>query len=236
MLTWGEFKDVLWRMLNDEVDDPLDHSFTPEMMLDAYRWATRQFGAHTAPRAEVTFDSDALKLDLTNYDMTEDYVFVMPADCFENPESSAIVYYTSGGVNAIIPPIRVMDKGQLFGTVPGYWTRFMAGRWHLQLNVGASAASDSLTVLYYAYYALPDADADVLEIPEWAEKAVAYLCGANILNQKVISASGTNQFNEVQELRGMELNGWRVQQRHYNELYKLEISHFVSQNRRSVLK
>lgn len=235
MLTWGDFKGVLRRMLSDEVTPYLT---SEEILEDSYRWATRQFAAHTAPMAEYTFDSTVLKTSpATFYDMAEDYVFTLPGDVFENPELTGFAYWRQEGKNTILPPVRTSpEKTTLFGTVPGYFTYYRNGRWQVQVNVSSQLAEDSLTVVYYSYYGLPADDADELEIPDWAEKAVSYLCGANALNHRVMETSGTNQFNEVQELRGMELNGWRLQQKHFNAEYALEISHYLNQNRKAVIK
>ena len=237
MLTWGEFKDVLFRLLNDDVPNPDDHLYTEPMLLDAFRWATRQFAAHTAPMAEVTIDSTTLKTaPATFYAMDTDYIFTLPENVFENPELTGLVYWTTDGTNYVLPPIRTLAGTSVIGTVPGYWSRFQGGRWTLQVNLAEQLSSDSLTVVYYTYYTVPSDIDDVLEIPPWAEKAVALLCGANILNRNAILSTGTNQYNEVQSLRGGDINGWRLQQKAFNDAYALELSHYAQQNRKAVLK
>ncbi len=193
MTTWGELRTVVRRSL---LDDLSGNKFSDDVLRDSVGWALDRLCQHTAAETSVSYVGNGSQT-----------AFTLPANMYDTPDNYGLVHLESSSDLVVLRPV-YSSKSINIRTERGYyvWPR-------TTLNLVMAPLSDQLLVVrYYAVYNHPMQDSDVLDIPQWAEMAVAYQAAVYALSKRSYKESNISQFDRKPDSGTPEDNAIRMQQ------------------------
>ena len=209
-LLWGDLRTQIRRTI---LNDTSGSKFSNEVLLDSVHWALQTFCQHTAVATSVAVTGDGTTRS-----------FALPDNVYVSPELAGSVYIeTSGTYQYFTPRGYNLDNAQLpawlFYTRPDTLIHFV------------EAPADVVMVDYYAYYNAPYVDANTIDVPVWAQAAIAYLTAAYALSKEQMVLTGIRGFSEKPDTGGPEDNPYIKQQEYFMHLYECELKKRPAQNR-----
>lgn len=208
-MQWGLFRTQLRRSI---LKDEGQNIWTNPQLLDFLGWALDTFCAHTALVTSVSHPVTGVTVAL-------------PSDVYDDFEFTARCYVIEG--TRWIPVLPESESGVAEGEYA--YVRHTPNVLTLHRNPPANA---QFHCQYFAYYALPTADTDVLTVPRWAYPALSYLVGAHALASVGVQSANISQWKDKMDSGQPEHNALRVQQEWFLSLYERELSRVSPQDRR----
>lgn len=232
-LTWAEYRNQIRRTIVSDAFDPEFEEipvWTDEEFRDALGWSLDTFAAHTALPRLVAYDKSTIKIKGDNpiyYDMSVDRSFPLPDDVYEDIQTTGMVYFVSGDKINLLDPVNYTPGLKPLNSNRGFYV------WpENTLNIMESMkADDTLYIRYFAYYPCPQDGTDIVQIPRWARKAVAYLIGSNLLAGVGVQSARIDRFKDREDSGNPVQNAIRVQQEWFRKLYEQEIARYSRQDR-----
>lgn len=229
MTTWSAFRA---QIMGIALKDPDGLSWPDTQVHDALGWAHNTFCSHTAlPKRVMIMSGDLNPLTGVAYNFGVDSEFALPSDLYEPLDMSGRVFVESAGSRYYFDPLTRTPNMKPESTKER-WFWEVSPLMRLSYTPGIA---NVLHVHYFAYYPKPlvtDLTA-VLLIPGWAEKAIATLTAAYLLDGVGVESSMIDRWKEKNDSGNPEHNALRKQQQHMLMMYEAEISKYPVQNRQN---
>ena len=227
MTTWTSFRQQVRRTVLGDVPVPgADPRYTDEMILDAFGWAIDTFAEHTAFATGVSYTG----VTVTEYDI--------PENLYESLDVSGLVTLVAGSNIQYLEPVRYTPEIMNLGT--GIWESDQGFYiWNNKINLTFTPTSDSdnqLNILYFAYYPRPVLGSDVLQIPRWAEGALAFLTGAYTLMSTAVGSAQIDRWKQSPDRGEPEDNALRKQSDWMMKQYEIMINQHNRQDRENFFR
>lgn len=205
-------------------------------MLEYLVMAQRLFAQHTAKMGVSIFKDQSPRMQVANadtqvWDLSSDVVFPLPSDLLEPVSISGQVYFELNNRATYIDPINTTPR-KTPASGRGY-QEWMNNSLRLSAPCGKDA---TLYIRYFAYWAEPNGDDDLLEIPVWSLNAMAFLIAYYAYTPFATTYATINQWKAGEEKGSPEDSSVRAQQKYMWKMYEQEIMHFQSQQRATMFR
>jgi len=215
MVTWGEFRSVVRRSI---LKDPLETTWTNDMMRDYIGWALDTFCAHTAMATSTSFDCDGTQS-----------VFTLPNNIYEPVDQAGVIYLQTDSAQApatYLVPVYTTAGFNLQSENGFYcWPKN-------QLNCVVPPTSGyKLHIRYFAYYNHPSADSDTIDAPSWGFMPLSYMTAVHALSNLEAQEASLSRFDTKKDSGTPEDNATRSMQSWWIRLYETEINRHQRQSR-----
>jgi len=222
-LTWGTYRTKLRRQfLSDTQVDITKQKWGDEVLLDLLHDALDTFCAHTAVATSISYDAESA----VSYEL--------PGNVYSPITTTGMVYWDKDNINPqYLSPVSV--KGRSLTPPVGYFSEHPEGT--LLTNADSPAGTGyTLFLHYFAYYNHPLSDADTVDVPTWALKALSYDIAANALTSFAMKESNIAQWRAQPEKGAQESHSLAKQQAALFKIYEQELARRLRQNRTTYWK
>ena len=207
MVTWGNFRSQIQRSI---LKDEGAITWSTTALLDCLGWALDLFVSHTAAVTSTTIEPE-----------TDEVTYDLPSNLFESPDSAGAVYTVSGTSRTYFKPLFLNPEVELEEGfyIQGSEITFL------------QAPTETINLLYYAYYNKPASDSDVIGVPNWALAPLANLVGYFAMSKEARASANLQRFREDPE-KGTPLDNPIIQQQdQFWKLYEQQLARFHPQSR-----
>lgn len=212
-MKWGLLSDYILKGLlkpnwNIDEDQSEEDQYTPIQLLIAARWACAELSWHTAPTATKEYQASG-----------STYSFLIPVDCFDNIEKTALVgMKNSNGQMNFIPPVRrfpntIWDSPDTTHGSYQYY-EYPTGRLAFTTNPPEGTV---VQLNYFRTWAAPTDEEFDMDIPVYLEQAFCYLVAAIAIEPYGVQRSQIAQWNTKTDSGSPVMNPLIDQTNHYRK-------------------
>lgn len=222
MLTWAAYRDRVRRtILDDAIVDGNDPKWSNDQLLDCVRWSLQEFAAHTAVATATSFTMDG-----------ETTQIVVPEHAYESLiEAGMLTVTENDSLEYLKPSRRVLGTTEVAHAGERSFWEWPRNILNLTFIPIAGAVVE---VCYFALYNAPVNDNDIINIPAWAEQAVAYLMGAAAMAGKSVQTADIRRWLAKPD-SGTPIQNSLIQQTdHFRLLYEQVVQKHPPQQRENL--
>lgn len=225
-VSWATLRTRVRRsILGDTGTSPV---WSDDQLLDYIGWALDEFCAHTAVATSTSYPCDG-----------ETHEFVLPDNIYEPITRAGAVALKQDEQIEYLEPIRFTPGATWPDDEPDETSQPRAfWEWPTgTLRLGfIPKDSSTLTVYYFAHWDKPTDDNSILDVPHWAEEALAYLVGAIAMSPLGVQTSNIRRWNDRLDSGTPEHNPSHRQAEFFRRMYQEVLRVHPPQERENFFK